>query len=161
MAGSTLASPSAEAAAPVQQRAPTFSPTREAWRRFRRHKLAVISAFILGLMVLAILIGPLIWRIPINQIDFAATLQGPSWKHPFGTDDLGQDLLARMLYGGRISLAVGLAAMFVAIFVGTIIGAIAGIWSATSVTTGISALRTTCLTMTTRSPRPFARAVVT
>jgi len=83
----------------VQQRAPTFSPTREAWRRFRRHKLAVISAFILGLMVLAILIGPLIWRIPINQIDFAATLQGPSWKHPFGTDDLGQDLLARMLYG--------------------------------------------------------------
>ena len=110
----------------MQQRAPTFSPTREAWRRFRRHKLAVISAFILGLMVLAILIGPLIWRIPINQIDFAATLQGPSWKHPFGTDDLGQDLLARMLYGGRISLAVGLAAMFVAIFVGTIIGAIAG-----------------------------------
>jgi len=110
----------------VQQRAPTFSPTREAWRRFRRHKLAVISAFILGLMVLAILIGPLIWRIPINQIDFAAALQGPSWKHPFGTDDLGQDLLARMLYGGRISLAVGLAAMFVAIFVGTIIGAIAG-----------------------------------
>jgi peptide/nickel transport system permease protein len=77
-------------------------------------------------MILAILIGPLIWRIPINQIDFAATLEGPSWKHPFGTDDLGQDLLARMLYGGRISLAVGLAAMFVAIFVGTIVGAVAG-----------------------------------
>ncbi len=110
----------------MQTRAPTFSPTREAWRRFRRHKLAVISAFILSLMVLAILIGPFFWRIPINQIDFAATLQGPSWKHPLGTDDLGQDLLARMLYGGRISLAVGLAAMFVAIFVGTIIGAIAG-----------------------------------
>lgn len=77
-------------------------------------------------MILAILVGPLFWRIPINQIDFGATLQGPSWKHPLGTDDLGQDLLARMLYGGRISLAVGLAAMFVAIFVGTIIGAIAG-----------------------------------
>jgi len=126
MAGSTLASPSAEAAAPAQARTPTFSPTREAWRRFRRHRLAVISAFILGLMVLAILIGPFIWRIPINHIDFAATLQGPSWNHPLGTDDLGQDLLARMLYGGRISLAVGLAAMFVAIVVGTIIGAIAG-----------------------------------
>lgn len=77
-------------------------------------------------MVLAILIGPYVWRIPINHIDFAATLQGPSWNHPFGTDDLGQDLLARMIYGGRISLAVGLAAMFVAIVVGTIIGAIAG-----------------------------------
>src|SRR5688572_3641193 len=126
MAGSTLASPSAEVAAPATTRAPTFSPTREAWRRFRRHRLAVISTGVLGLMVLAILIGPYVWRIPINHIDFAATLQGPSWNHPFGTDDLGQDLLARMIYGGRISLAVGLAAMFVAIVVGTIIGAIAG-----------------------------------
>jgi peptide/nickel transport system permease protein len=126
MAGSTLASPSAETAEHAQTRAPTFSPTREAWRRFRRHRLAVLSAFVLGLMVLAILIGPFLWRVPINHIDFAATLEGPSWKHPFGTDDLGQDLLARMLYGGRISLAVGLAAMFVAIVVGTIIGAIAG-----------------------------------
>jgi peptide/nickel transport system permease protein len=126
MAGSTLASPSAEAAEHAQARAPTFSPTREAWRRFRRHRLAVISAFVLALMVLAILIGPFFWRVPINHIDFAATLEGPSWNHPFGTDDLGQDLLARMLYGGRISLAVGLAAMFVAIVVGTIIGAIAG-----------------------------------
>jgi peptide/nickel transport system permease protein len=86
----------------------------------------VASGGILGLMVFAILVGPLLWRIPINHIDFAATLQGPSWAHPLGTDDLGQDLLARMLYGGRISLAVGLAAMFVAIFVGTIVGAIAG-----------------------------------
>ena len=105
---------------------PTYSPTRESWRRFRRHRLAVASSVILGTMILAILIGPLLWRVPINQIDFGATLQGPSWKHPFGTDDLGQDLLARMLYGGRISLAVGIAAMFVAIFVGTIIGAVAG-----------------------------------
>jgi peptide/nickel transport system permease protein len=131
MAGSTLASRSAEAgaSAPVAIPAPArpaFSPARESWRRFRRHRLAVASGVVLSLMVLAILFGPLIWRTPINEIDFAATLQGPSWAHPFGTDDLGQDLLARMLYGGRISLAVGLAAMFVAIFVGTIIGAIAG-----------------------------------
>jgi len=126
MAGSTLASPSAEAAPLAAARTPAFSPTSEAWRRFRRHRLAVISSGILGVMVLAIMLGPFIWRIPINHIDFAATLQGPSWAHPLGTDDLGQDLLARMLYGGRISLAVGLAAMFVAIFVGTIIGAIAG-----------------------------------
>jgi len=135
MAGSTLASRSAESGAPAPVLAaasaatsarPTFSPARESWRRFRRHRLAVASAVVLSLMILAILVGPLFWRIPINQIDFGATLQGPSWKHPLGTDDLGQDLLARMLYGGRISLAVGLAAMFVAIFVGTIIGAIAG-----------------------------------
>ena len=55
---------------------------------------------------------------PINEIDFAAKLQGPSWAHPLGTDDLGQDLLARLIYGGRISLAVGLAAMVVAVVVG-------------------------------------------
>ena len=53
-------------------------------------------------------------------------LHGPSWAHPLGTDDLGQDLLARMLYGGRISLAVGLAAMAVSVIVGTIVGAVAG-----------------------------------
>ncbi len=70
--------------------------------------------------------GPLLWRVAINDIDFSATLAGPSWQHPFGTDDLGQDLLARMLYGGRISIAVGLSAMFISITVGTIVGAIAG-----------------------------------
>ena len=69
---------------------------------------------------------PWLWPVAINDIDFSAQLQTPSWNHPFGTDDLGQDLLARMIYGGRISLAVGLAAMFVATFFGIIIGAIAG-----------------------------------
>lgn len=77
-------------------------------------------------MLLAVALGPLLWWVPINDIDFSAHLDGPSWSHPLGTDDLGQDLLARMLYGGRISLAVGLAAMLVAIIAGTFIGAIAG-----------------------------------
>jgi peptide/nickel transport system permease protein len=104
-----------------------ISPAREAWRRFRRHRLAVVGGIILLLMIIAVMFGPLIWRVPINDIDFSAQLAGPSWVHPLGTDDLGQDLLARMLYGGRISLAVGLAAMLVAIVAGTIIGAIAGI----------------------------------
>jgi peptide/nickel transport system permease protein len=67
-----------------------------------------------------------LWRVPINDIDFSSHLEGPSWNHPLGTDDLGQDLLARMLYGGRISLAVGLAAAIVAIVIGTFVGAIAG-----------------------------------
>jgi peptide/nickel transport system permease protein len=78
-------------------------------------------------LALSILVGPLLWRVAINDIDFTARLSPPSWEHPFGTDDLGQDLLARMLYGGRISLAVGFAAMAVAMFVGTLVGAIAGI----------------------------------
>src|SRR6476661_385037 len=125
MAGSTLASPTVRAPAALPRARP-FSPGREAWRRFRRHRLAVASVAILAAMVLAVLLGPLVWRVPINDIDFTARLSPPTWAHPFGTDDLGQDLLARMLYGGRISLAVGLAAMAVAMVVGTTIGAISG-----------------------------------
>lgn len=89
--------------------------------------MALVGAVILILMLLAVGLGPLIWRVPINGIDFSATQATPSWVHPLGTDDLGQDLLARMLYGGRISLSVGLAAMLVAVVVGTIVGAIAGV----------------------------------
>jgi peptide/nickel transport system permease protein len=127
MAGSTLASPTVSAPGATALRAKRVSPGLEAWRRFRRHKLAVVSVFILGFMLLAVAFGPLLWQVPINEIDFKARLAGPSLAHPLGTDDLGQDLLARMLYGGRISLAVGLAAMVVAILVGVIIGAVAGI----------------------------------
>src|SRR5262245_39916952 len=126
MDGSTHALATAEAGTPAQARARSFSPGLEAWRRFRRHRLALASGFILIVMVLAILLGPLAWNVPINEIDFTARLKGPSWAHPLGTDHLGQDLLARMIYGGRISLAVGLAAMFVAIGVGTLVGATAG-----------------------------------
>jgi peptide/nickel transport system permease protein len=103
-----------------------FSPALDAWRRFRRHRLAVLSAVVLALIVLTIAVGPFVWRVPIDDIDFAAKLDGPSWAHPFGTDDLGQDVLARLIYGGRISLAVGLAAMAVAVFVGVLVGAVAG-----------------------------------
>ena len=103
------------------------SPGAEAWRRFKRHKMAVLSLVVLLLMVAAVVLGPLVWTLAVNDIDFTARLKGPSWRHPLGTDDLGQDLLARMLYGGRISLAVGLAAMGMAITVGVTIGAIAGI----------------------------------
>ena len=98
----------------------------ETWRRFRRHHLAIFGAAVLAVMVAAVLFGPLVYRVPIDEIDFKAKLQGPSWAHPLGTDDLGQDVLARMLYGGRISLAVGVAAMLIAISVGTAVGAVAG-----------------------------------
>jgi peptide/nickel transport system permease protein len=126
MAGSTLASSIASAAPQTIGAPERRSPAVETWRRFRRHRLAVASAAVMALMLLAVALGPLLWQVPINDIDFGAHLEGPSWSHPFGTDDLGQDLLARMLYGGRISLSVGLAAMMVAIIVGTAIGAIAG-----------------------------------
>jgi peptide/nickel transport system permease protein len=145
MAGSTLASPSAsplavadhtaavEATSPALAFEPpppgqtvTLSPGRETWRRFRRHRLAMASAVLLALMISAVLVGPWLWPVPIDEIDFTARLAPPSWAHPFGTDDLGQDILARMIYGGRISLAVGFAAMAVSTIIGTAIGAFAG-----------------------------------
>jgi peptide/nickel transport system permease protein len=102
------------------------SPARETWRRFRRHRLAVAGLAILSVLVLGVVLGPLLWPVAINDIDFGATLSTPSWDHPFGADDLGQDLLARMIYGGRISLAVGFTAMLVAAVLGVIVGAAAG-----------------------------------
>jgi peptide/nickel transport system permease protein len=123
MAGSTPASATAKAAAPRQAGA---SPWQEAWKRFKRHRLAYWSLWLLGALVAAVLIGPLFYKVGINDVDFAAKLGTPSWQHPMGTDDLGRDLLARVLYGGRISLAVGLAAMLMAVTVGVFIGAVAG-----------------------------------
>jgi peptide/nickel transport system permease protein len=96
------------------------------WYRFRRHRLALIGMTVLLGLTLGTLLGPLVYHHRINDIDFAVSLQGPSLAHPLGTDDLGQDLLARILYGGRVSMAVGLVSMLIAILLGTVIGATAG-----------------------------------
>ena len=125
MAGSTPASPIGEAAG--GRKPVSTSPWAEAWRRFKRHRLALASLWLLALLSLVVLLGPLVYQVGINDIDFTARMKGPSGAHPLGTDDLGRDLLARMLYGGRISLAVGFAAMLTGIVIGVIIGAIAGI----------------------------------
>ena len=121
----------------VVDAAPT-SPTRaleaypprtlwsDMWRRYCRHRLAMGGSVVMLILSLATLIGPVVYPVPIDDIDFAVKLTGPSWTHPFGTDDLGQDLLARILYGGRISMAVGLVAMLIAILLGMVIGALAG-----------------------------------
>jgi peptide/nickel transport system permease protein len=108
--------------------APADSLWVDTFRRFRRHRLAVTGAVLLLAMVVAVLAGPFIYRVPINDIDFRSKLKGPSWVHPLGTDDLGQDLLARMLYGGRISLAVGITAMLISLTVGVLVGASSGYW---------------------------------
>ena len=111
------------------QALPTAQPLwNQAWGRFRRDRTALLGVVILTLIILSVLVGPIIYTVPIDQIDFSQSSQSPSLQHPFGTNDLGQDQLARMLVGGRISLAVGITAMLVAISLGSVIGAIAGFY---------------------------------
>jgi peptide/nickel transport system permease protein len=98
----------------------------DAWSQFRRNKLAIFGLLLLTTIVLAVLVGPLIYTVDPKAIDIVASSQGPSAMHPMGTDDLGRDMLARVLYGGRISLAVGFVAMMIAMIVGTAIGLLAG-----------------------------------
>ena len=104
------------------------SSTNNAWRKFRRNHQAMLGAVILLIVILSVILGPFIYSTPINKIDFAQSTLPPNWEHPFGTNDLGQDILARLLYGGRISLAVGVFSMLVAIFIGILIGAVAGFY---------------------------------
>jgi len=98
----------------------------DAWRQFRKHKLAMAGLVLFIFMLLATFIGSPLYPQKIDAIDFSVSGTGISLAHPFGTDSLGRDILARMLWGGRISLAVGIIAALVAILLGTAIGAIAG-----------------------------------
>jgi peptide/nickel transport system permease protein len=97
-----------------------------AWRQFRKHKLAMAGLVVFIFMLLATFVGSELYPKPIDAIDFSASGAGPSVENPFGADDLGRDILARILWGGRISLAVGIAAALFAILIGTAIGSAAG-----------------------------------
>ncbi|MGI8475363.1 MAG: ABC transporter permease [Thermomicrobiales bacterium] len=97
-----------------------------AFRQFRHHRLAMAGLCIFVFFILATLTGPLVYRVKINDIDFSIQSTSFTWAHPFGADSLGQDILARILWGGRISLAVGLCSALVSICLGTLVGAIAG-----------------------------------
>ena len=107
-------------------RRPPRSLWSDTWRQFRRHRLAMFGVVVFSILLLATLIGPFIYRTSSDAIDYSQGLLGPSLAHPFGTDDLGRDLLARVLLGGRVSMAVGVFAVLIAITLGTTVGAVAG-----------------------------------
>ncbi len=104
----------------------------DAFRQFRRHKLAMAGVVVITILVLMTLLGPTLWRIDKDAIDFSASKVGPSRAHPIGTNDLGNDMLGRVIWGGRISLAVGLFVAFVQITLGVVIGALAGYFGKTA-----------------------------
>jgi peptide/nickel transport system permease protein len=107
-------------------RRPARSLWSDAWRQFRRHRLAMGGVIVFSFLLVATLVGPLVYRTPGDTIDYSSNLLGPSLQHPFGTDDLGHDLLARALIGGRVSMAVGIVAVLIAITLGTLVGSLAG-----------------------------------
>lgn len=112
--------------------APPRSQWRDVWDQFRRHKGAMLGMFIFLSLIAFVLIGPLLWRVDPTFVEpdaakmFKLRNKPPSWAAPLGTDQLGRDMLARMMAGGRVSIAVGLTAMSISIFLGSLIGILAG-----------------------------------
>ena len=120
------AAPSSDLAAPSRATGRHRSLWMDVWLAFRNHAGALAGAGVFLAIALAVAIGPLIHTIDPNYLDILAKNEGPSLKHPMGTDNLGRDTLAQVLAGGRISLAVGFTAMMIALVLGTLVGVLAG-----------------------------------
>ena len=97
------------------------------WRRFRRHRMAIFGSVVIFIMVVFAFGGMIfISEADSNRTETGARLQPPSREHLFGTDTIGRDIFARTIYGGQISLLIGLTAMLVELIIGVSIGALAG-----------------------------------
>jgi len=106
---------------------PPLSLGQLTWRRFRRHRMAIFGAVVLFLIVIYAFGGMLIFsEADANHTETGARLQAPSWVHPFGTDTIGRDILARTIYGGQISIFIGLTAMLFEVILGVSVGALSG-----------------------------------
>ena len=99
---------------------------RDVWSQFSTHKGALLGSAVFVLILLAVGVGPFIHDVDPQYLNIIDKNQGPSLKHPMGTDNLGRDTFAQVLAGGRVSLAVGITAMLLSLIVGTAIGVVAG-----------------------------------
>ena len=98
---------------------------RLAWERFRRHKLALAGAIGLFVIIVLFFVAPQFSDYAFDERNVRDRLLGPSWDHPFGTDEIGRDLFVRTAQGGRYSIRIGLVAAVLATTIGTILGALA------------------------------------
>jgi peptide/nickel transport system permease protein len=112
---------------PVQDRS-AHSETRTMWRALKKDPIAFAALVLLTIIVLSAVIAPLISPYEKDKIDLTKQYLPPSISHPFGTDDLGRDFFVRVMYGGRVSLAVGLMAVVLALVLGLIAGGVAGFY---------------------------------
>ncbi len=102
------------------------SQWQEVWKRLRKNKLAIVGLVMMILLILVAIFAEQISPYPYSKQDYNAVFETPSWKHPFGTDEYGRDILSRVIYGSRISLRVGFISLTFGALIGCIIGAIAG-----------------------------------
>jgi peptide/nickel transport system permease protein len=123
----SIDAPPTVALAGADELAPPLTFGQMAWRRFRRHRMAMFGAITLVLLFVYSFAGGLIYTAEdANYTDTTQRLSPPSLEHPFGTDTVGRDVLARSIQGGRISLMIGLTAAVLEISIGVVIGAVAG-----------------------------------
>ena len=125
----------------LQDMIPTTDPSsqwKDVWHQFRKHKGALFGGGFLIFITLAVIIGPYLWTLDPQKINIRSKDWRPvwvllwssearaGWAHPFGTDNLGRDIFATILAGGRVSMAVGWAAMLLALVIGTLVGVLSG-----------------------------------
>ena len=99
------------------------------WQNLKRNKLAMAGGFVVGLLFVVSVLAPLLVPYDPNGINAWQVLSPPSWQHWFGTDELGRDVLSRVIYGARISLKVGFVAVGIAVAIGTLVGLVSGYYS--------------------------------
>ena len=112
----------------MNETAAAVRPSRwkEIWEIALRNKLTLTGFIIVGLVVLVGLLAPVLAPYDPNLMDIPARLQGPSGAHPFGTDEMGRDILSRVMYGARISIAVGVIIVAVSAAIGVVLGSLSG-----------------------------------
>lgn len=104
------------------------NPARIFWRRFRSNRLALGGACVVATLFLVAALAPLLAPFDPNAIQPYNVLEAPTWRHWLGTDELGRDVLSRMIYGARISLQVGLVSVGIAVAIGIMLGSLAGFY---------------------------------
>jgi peptide/nickel transport system permease protein len=119
-------SDAAAPAVPDEIDTPERSLWGDVWWQFRQHRGAMAGMVIFTIILLAVIVGPWIHTTDPQFLNIRMRNAAPSWAHPLGTDNLGRDVLAQVLHGGRVSLAVGITAMLLALVLGTIVGVLAG-----------------------------------
>lgn len=109
-----------------EQKENILTPGKIVWNNFKKNKLAIVGLFIIAFIVLFAIFGPFITGYAENGIDYGAMKAVPNAKHLLGTDDLGRDVVTRLMYGGRISIAVGVFSVIIEVLLGALLGVVSG-----------------------------------